>query len=158
MPGQNDTAMDTIEQRGFVVCGHSEIREECCIWAFHERLLESFVLKPSTWRSQLGIPLSYAELKEYVGARARSTDVHLPLSLAVRPKGKNNYRKRSQQANAARQEKKAARGYTQWPASSSSSRDPGHGSSSSSSAWPYWSSWWGSWSWDSWGSWNSWEG
>ena len=152
MPGYNDAAMDELEQRGFVVCGHSEIADECCIWAFHQRLLESFVLKSSTWRSQAGNPLEYDELKEYAGARATSKDLHLPLSLAVRPKSKQKYRKRTPEALAKRQEKKAARGYTQWPASSSSSHDPRGSSSASWSG----SSWWDSWSWDSWNSWEGW--
>ena len=102
---------------------------------------------------ETGHPLDYKELKEYVGAAAKSKDVHLPLSLAVRPKSKKNYRKRSKQALAARQEKKAARGYTQWPSSSSSSS--ASGSTPSSTSWSNrswnWDSWnWGSWNWDSW--------
>jgi len=149
--------MDEFEKRGFNVCGHSQIALECCIWAFHERLLETHVLKPSTWRSKKGEPLEYLELLNYVGAKKTSKDVHLPLSMAVRPKSKQNYRKRSKHALAARQEKKAARGYTQWPPASSSS----HGGSSSAS-WTPWA--WGSWDWATswtpwaWGSWDSWEG
>ena len=85
--------MDELEQRGFVVCGSSSIPEECCIWAFHEQRLETLVLKASTWRSPLGAPLDFAELKAYAGANKTSLDVHWPLSLAVRHKDKNNDRK-----------------------------------------------------------------
>ena len=77
--------MDELEKRGFVVFGHSEIKDECCIWAFHDRLHTGFAFQSSTWRSQAGTPLEYAELLEYVGAAKTSLDVHLPLSLVVRP-------------------------------------------------------------------------
>ena len=145
-PDNNDVAIDQLEERGFVVFGQSSaVPEECCIWAFHERLLEQLVLKTSTWRSPQGAPLDFAELKAYVGANARSQDVHWPLSLAVRHKDKNNDRKYSAKALAKRQEKKAKRGYTTWPPASWS------GAGSSSGRPSGWSSGW------SWGSWNWWE-
>ena len=93
--------MDELEKRGVMVYSTTA---ECCLWAFHERVLRSHVLKSNRWRTQ-------AQLLEYVGARATSQDVHWPLSLSLRPLRFKNYRQRSRAKHPARLDKKTAAGH-----------------------------------------------
>ena len=67
---------------------------ECCIWAHHDRLLESHSVKNTHWRKQSGEDMSMSDLLQYVGANATSHDVHWPLSLALRPIHLKSFRKK----------------------------------------------------------------
>ena len=100
--------------------------------------------------------MTTAQLLDYVGANKTSHDVHWPLSLSLRPKHLQNFRKRGKEALERRSKKKAGRGYTQWPPASwgrnrasgsgaSGSQDQGWRSSSSGwrdrSSWSGWQDW-----------------
>ena len=141
----NDTAIDELEKRGFVVFSADM---ECCLWAYHDRLRETHALKSSFWRTPSGQEMETAELLEYVGANKTSTDVHWSLSFSLRPKHLKNFRKRGKEALQRRLQKKTERGYRQG--------SPGRAASSSQS------NWWSSSDWSGWGGWwsgsSSWSG
>ena len=140
--------MDVLEQRGFCV---ASLDMECCMWAHHDRLLESHSVKNTHWRKQSGEDMSMSDLLQYVGANATSHDVHWPLSLALRPIHLKNFRKRTQAALKRRWERKAAKGYTQWgPPDTRPDRSSGSGGGGGwdDDQWWQWSSWsWSSWRW-----------
>ena len=51
--------MDQLEKRGFVVYF---TQAECCLWSFHDRLLETHALKSTRWRQPSGEPMTTAQL------------------------------------------------------------------------------------------------
>ena len=55
---------------------------ECCLWAYHDRLLETHALKSSFWRKQSGEEMQMADLLEYVGA---SKNRRCALALELQP-------------------------------------------------------------------------
>ena len=83
------------------------------MWAFHDRLLASHAVKSTFWRRPNGAQMTYPDLVEHVGANKGSKDVHWPLSLALRPANKVNYRKRKPDALRRRLDRKDAKGYRQ---------------------------------------------
>ena len=133
-------AIDELEKRGFVVFSADM---ECCLWAYHDRLRDTHALKSTMWRKRSGEEMEMPDLLEYVGANAKSTDVHWPLSFSLRPKHLKNFRKRGKDALQRRLQRKTEKGYRR--------ASPGRTASSSQSDW--WSSdWW----WSGWGGWGGW--
>jgi len=124
--------MDELEQRGSIVFSTDM---ECCLWAYHDRLLQTHALKSSFWRKRSGEEMDMADLLEYVGAKRGSKDVHWPLSFSLRPKGLKNFRKRGEEALERRLQKKTDRGYRRG--------SPGRARNLQSGDW--WSTW-GCWS------------
>ena len=136
-----EATLEVLEKRSFLPIADWEA--ECCFIAMRVEDVARLHVRGSSWgersagADEAARKEHWAGFLEQVGARPTSKDVHWPMSLALRVSAtsgqrSSGLRRRSAEATARRNSKKAERGFGPWAASRPHQRHI-HGSGASSS-------------------------